>query len=70
MTGKCPECREEKEITRQGEIRGYCDDCYNSKYTCVICNELMTDAWELYTVPGKGNGHKKCLELKDIGTTE
>lgn len=69
ISGKCPECDEVKEITQEGRMRGYCDDCYTKKYTCVVCNELVTDAWGLFTVTGIGNGHDTCLkpELKKKG---
>jgi len=62
MTGKCPECGEAKEITQQGIMRGYCDDCYTKKYTCVVCGKLVTDAWTLYCDTERGNGHYLCLE--------
>lgn len=60
--GKCPECSEIKEITDQGMMVGMCDDCYTKKYTCVVCGQLVTDAWGLYHVPGKGSGHDTCLK--------
>jgi hypothetical protein len=62
MTGKCPNCGEHKEITQQGIMSGMCDDCYSKKYTCIVCGEMLTDAWNVYTVLGKGNGHRECLE--------
>lgn len=62
MTGTCPKCGEIKEITDQGMSSGKCDDCYTKQYTCVVCNEMVTKAWDLYTVVGKGNGHKECFD--------
>ena len=63
--GICPECGELKEMTVEGAIRGRCDDCYTKKYTCVICGEMVTDAWALYYVPNIGSGHDFCLKPEE-----
>lgn len=59
--GKCPRCKEIKEITEAGVMNGMCDDCYKEKYTCVVCGEMVTDAWTLYHDPKIGSGHDTCL---------
>ena len=63
MKGDCPKCGEHKEdLTSEEWLRGYCNDCYVKKYTCDGCGKLVTDPWSLYFVPGKGTGHKECME--------
>lgn len=61
MTGKCPECGEQKEITPSGALRGYCDECHTKKYTCDVCGKLANNAW-LWVNTDKGKGHKECIE--------
>lgn len=65
MTGKCPNCGEVKEITSEGVVRGMCDDCYTKKYTCVICNKMMTNPWDIWYEPNRGTGHKVCFSLTE-----
>jgi len=62
ITGICPECGEQKEITQSGAMRGYCDDCYSKKYTCDVCGEIAGDEWLWINLEKGKKGHRDCIE--------